>query len=68
MVDVDGHGVRTRSLQERARHSSDTTYILKTMFDADGHGVRTCSLQGRARYRSGKTYRLKTQLTPTDMV
>jgi len=29
MVDADGHGVRTRSLQGRARHRSGKTYSLK---------------------------------------
>jgi len=30
-VNADGHGVRTRSLQERARQRSDKTYSLKSM-------------------------------------
>jgi len=30
VVDVDGHGVRTHSLQGRPRHRSGKTYSLKT--------------------------------------
>jgi len=53
MVDVDGHGVRTRSLQGRPRHRSGITYRLKT-WSVNGHGVRTRSLQGRPK---PKTYK-----------